>query len=132
MSFIIDDNDILFDYDIIYDLAKYFRHLRANPTKYGVHASSFLSGESWEDYLERMNKTGEWGDHIILQALADVFLLHITIFNAINNDIRRTEFITEMTMETSTKFHIFLGHVGEFHYFSLRSMTWKMELPYSI
>lgn len=72
------------------------------------------------------------GDHIILQALADVFLLHITIFNAINNDIRRTEIITEMTMETSTKFHIFLGHVGEFHYFSLRSMTWKMELPYSI
>lgn len=109
-----------------------FRHLRANPAKYGVHTSLFLSGESWEDYLERMNKTGEWGDHIILQALADVFLLHITVFNVINNDVRRTEIVTEMAMETSTKFHICLGHVGEFHYFSLRSMAWKMELPYSI
>lgn len=109
-----------------------FRHLRANPAKYGVHTSLFLSGESWEDYLERMNKTGEWGDHIILQALADVFLLHITVFNVIDNDVRRTEIVTEMAMETSTKFHICLGHVGEFHYFSLRSMTWKMELPYSI
>lgn len=109
----------------------HFRHLESDPSKYGVHTSSFLFGETWEFYLQRMKKPGEWGDHIILQALADVFLLHISVYNTVHTDIRRTEITGEQYLSMTNKFHIVLGHVGESHYFSLRPLQWKTELPYS-
>lgn len=109
----------------------YFRHLENSPSKYGVHVSSFLSGETWEDYLKRMKKPGEWGDHIILQALADVFLLHISVYSFIKEDIRRTDITTEQILPVTSRFCIALGHVRERHYCSLRPTQWLAELPYS-
>lgn len=108
-----------------------FRHLENSPSKYGVHFSSFLSGETWEDYLKRMKKPGEWGDHIILQALADVFLLHISVYSFIKEDIRRTDITTEQILPVTSRFCIALGHVRERHYCSLRPTQWLAELPYS-
>ena len=112
----------------------YFRHLDENPAKYGEHASSFLAGENWEDYLNRMKKSGEWGDHIMLQALADAFLLHINVYNVVYNDVRRTDIIASSHKDAFVNFvkvPIFLGHIGESHYFSLRPLQWMAELPYS-
>lgn len=119
------------DLTVFYFTFYYFRHLESDPSKYGVHTASFLFGETWESYLQRMKKSGEWGDHIILQALADVFLLNISVYNTVYTDIRRTDITGEQYPSMTKKFHIVLGHVGESHYFSLRPLQWRTELPYS-
>ena len=46
-------------------------NLRENPLQEdGTHMEDFFvaaDGESWEQYLMRMSKDGEWGDQIILR-----------------------------------------------------------------
>lgn len=78
-----------------------------------------------------MKKTCEWGDHIMLQALADVFLLHINIYNFVHSGNRRTNITMDQSLSVTMKFSIDLGHVGESHYCSLRPMNWLAELPFS-
>ena len=78
-----------------------------------------------------MKKSGEWGDHIMLQALADAFHLHINVYNVVYNDVRRTDIIANLHKDAFVKVPIFLGHIGESHYFSLRPLHWMAELPYS-
>lgn len=96
-----------------------------------MHSSSFLFGETWEEYLQRMKKSGEWGDHMILQALADVYLLHISIYNFVKTETRRTNISSQQAHSMAIKFHIHLGHLGESHYFSLRPSQWLTGMPYS-
>ncbi|XP_061179355.1 uncharacterized protein LOC133187979 [Saccostrea echinata] len=106
-------------------------HLNINPRKKnGDHPSSFLTDETWEEYLARMERPGEWGDHIALQALADVFLLEVIIFNVYQDDIRRTEVTTKSNEKIQKKLKIYLGHLGEFHYLSLRPRKWRLHWPY--
>lgn len=79
-----------------------------------------------------MDQTKQWGVNTILQALADVFLLQISIFNFVHSDIRPSNITIKSTETVVPKpFHIFLGLVGDFHTFSLRPMQWMSELPYS-
>lgn len=108
-------------------------YLRQHPIHKGRedHPSSFLSDETWEEYLRRMARPGEWSDHIILQALADVLCLEVIIFNVFYDDIRRTEVIGKLTKQSDRPLIIFLGHLGEFHYLSLRSKRWLRHWPYS-
>lgn len=48
-------------------------HLRSNPnSEDGTHFEMFMDGESWSDYLNRMSQEGQWGDHLVLQALSQV------------------------------------------------------------
>ncbi|XP_062578053.1 uncharacterized protein LOC134239939 [Saccostrea cucullata] len=96
----------------------------------GTHLSSFLFGETWEEYLSRMERPGQWGDHITLQTLADVFTLKIIVFNVYQDDIRRTEVEAESNEDIKTRLTIYLGHLGEFHYLSLRPKHWQIHWPY--
>lgn len=98
---------------------------------YGVQVASFVSGETWAHYLQRMKKPGEWGDHILLQALADVYLLHISIYDFKHIRTKRIDIAKEQPSSVTTKFHIDLGHIRESHYFSLRPLQWLAEIPYS-
>jgi hypothetical protein len=108
------------------------RYLRRSASfKDGNHASSFLSGETLEEYLTRMEKPGEWGDHIILQALADVLMLEIVVFNVYLDDIRTTEVTADLDRDAMKRLRIHLGHLGEFHYVSLRRKQWMKDWPYS-
>lgn len=110
----------------------FFSRLRLDPSKYQVNESTFVSGESWEEYIQKMGKTKKWGVYTILQALADVFLLQISIFSFVHSDIRPSNITIKSSERVVTKlFHIFLGHVGDFHTFSLRPLQWMTELPYS-
>lgn len=108
----------------------HFRHLENYSSKYDLHDASFVSGESWKHFPQRMMKSGEWGDYILLQALADVYSLHISIYNFRHIRAKRIDIATEQP-STVTKFHIDLGHIGESHYFSLRPLQWLAEIPYS-
>ncbi|XP_062577461.1 uncharacterized protein LOC134239300, partial [Saccostrea cucullata] len=96
------------------------------------HLSSFLSEETWEEYLTRMSKSGEWSDHIILQAVADVFSLEVIVFNVYRDDICRTEVKGKMCKNNQNRLTIFLGHLGEFHYLSLRPKLWLRHWPYKV
>lgn len=78
-----------------------------------------------------MERSGEWGDHIMLQALVNVFFLEVVVFNVFQEDIRRTEVIAESKERVSYRLTIYLGHLGEFHYMSLRPKNWLHHWPYS-
>lgn len=107
------------------------RHLENYLSKYGVQVASFVSGETWTHYLKRMKKPGELGDHILLQVLADVYLLHISIYNFKYIRTKRIDIATEQPTSVTTKFHINLGHIEDSHYFSLRPLQWLAGIPYS-
>lgn len=48
-------------------------HLKKNPeSDDGTHYEMFMDGESWTDYLNRMTQEGQWGDHLMLQAISQV------------------------------------------------------------
>ncbi|XP_055999226.1 uncharacterized protein LOC125656182 isoform X1 [Ostrea edulis] len=94
------------------------------------HIQSFLCMESWEDYLSRMSRTCEWSDHIILQAVTDAFNLDIVVFNVFQDDIRRTE-VNPGKDTRVQRIQMFLGHIGEFHYLSLRPDHWTSLWPYN-
>lgn len=115
-----------------FEYSIFFSRLRLDPSKYDVIESTFLPGEPWEEYIKKMDQTKEWGVKTILQALADVFLLQINIFNFVHSDIRPSNITIKSTENVVPKpFHIFLGLVGDFHTFSLRPLQWMSELPYS-
>lgn len=93
--------------------------LRDNPeSEDGTPYVLFLDNESWEDYLSRMCQEGQWGDHMMLQAIAQVTGRSIQV---IHNDRQRdwTRIETQLPGENHM-FPITLGHVGELHYVSLR------------
>lgn len=104
------------------------RHLAENPKKYGNHTTPISPGETLEEYFKR---TKTYSDDVVLQALADVFLLNINVFKFISHDIKQTHFTAKSKVVSSTV-SLFVGHLGEPQsYFSLRPVQWLTELPCS-
>lgn len=69
----------------------------------------------YSDYLRRMGRSGEWGDHVTLQAAADSFGMKIWLVTS----FRDTSFI-EITPKFPKKLEdIFLSFWSEVHYNSL-------------
>ncbi|XP_053372890.1 uncharacterized protein LOC123561569 [Mercenaria mercenaria] len=84
----------------------------------GTPFSSFLS-EDWGVYLQRMIVEGEWGDHLSLRAIVEVVGYTIKVINVSGEEARDT--VLEPASATSKDgMHLVLGHLGEFHYTSLR------------
>lgn len=105
-----------------------YRYLRQNPYQEdGSHIESFLLNENWEQYLMRMENPAEWCDHIVLKAAVDALALRTIVFNVYGNDIRRTEILPANCRNSSDMMTIYLGHLGEFHYLSLRPNKWDRE-----
>lgn len=77
-----------------------------------------------------MSKDKEWGDHLVLQAVVDAFDIHITVINVFQYDVRRTILQPESNAKRRC-IRIFLGHIGEFHYLSLRPRDWRNHWPFS-
>uniref|UniRef100_A0A8W8KE68 OTU domain-containing protein n=1 Tax=Magallana gigas TaxID=29159 RepID=A0A8W8KE68_MAGGI len=104
------------------------KYLRQNPYQEdGSHTDSFLLNENWEQYLMRMESPSEWCDHIVLKAAVDALALRTIVFNVYGNDVRRTEILPANCRNSSDMMTIYLGHLGEFHYLSLRPNTWERE-----
>jgi len=59
-----------------------------------------------------MSRDGEWGDHIILQVLANVLRRNIHV-------IRPDENILVDVQHPQDPRQFLLGHIPEFHYYSL-------------
>lgn len=94
-------------------------YLHANPcSEDGTPYSEFLDTETWDAYLNRMARDGEWGDHMIMRAISEVTSRTIQV---ISTEAERDWTVIEpKSCEQNQKPAIYLGHVGEFHYVSLR------------
>ena len=68
-----------------------------------------------------MEKYGTWGDHLVLQAAADLYQTAIYVVNSESRDHNVTIYPTKIT---SGK-HLVLGHVCGLHYVSLRPVGGK-------
>lgn len=108
----------------------YFRQLRGDPQRYGLHLSSCQVEDTLEKYFRKMQKSTKWDNRPILEALADVFVLEINVFYFVDSHSKHS-IITLKTNAIGVKFHIYLGCNKEAHYFSLRPLEWMTELPYS-
>ncbi|OWF46809.1 uncharacterized protein LOC110455155 [Mizuhopecten yessoensis] len=104
--------------------------LRDNPeSEDGTPYALFLDAETWDEYLSRMSQDGEWGDHMMLQAISQVTKRNIQV---IHHDAERDWTVIEYKLDTLDKSDktdcLFLGHVGEFHYVSLRPSDLAKQL----
>ncbi|CAG2203809.1 unnamed protein product [Mytilus edulis] len=99
-------------------------YLRNNPLQNdGTHLEDFFvaADESWEEFLRRMSKDGEWGDQIVLRGLAEVIDREICIISTFGDSHNQTT-ITPQGASKVKK--IYLGHVNDQHYYSLRPKGW--------
>lgn len=63
---------------------------------------------------------GVWGDHIVLRAICNVLGYVVKVLNVSDKTERWTELEPVVSCSKNSDIHIILGHVGEFHYTSLR------------
>ncbi|KAF5742551.1 hypothetical protein HS088_TW09G00601 [Tripterygium wilfordii] len=70
---------------------------------------------AYDGYLKKMSKTGEWGDHVTLQAAADWFGVKIFVITSFKN----TCYIEILPSMLKSKRVIFLSFWAEVHYNSI-------------
>ncbi|KAB2050543.1 hypothetical protein ES319_A13G253800v1 [Gossypium barbadense] len=70
---------------------------------------------AYGDYLEKMSKSGEWGDHVTLQAAADLYGVKIFVITSFKD----TCYIEILPNVKKSKRVIFLSFWAEVHYNSI-------------
>ncbi|CAC5387844.1 unnamed protein product [Mytilus coruscus] len=104
-------------------------YLKNNPLQDdGTHLEDFFvaEDESWEEYLKRISRDGEWGDQIILRGLAEVVNREISIITTIGDLHNQTSIKPQGADKDKVK-TIYLGHVNDQHYYSLRPKGWHNQ-----
>ena len=84
----------------------------------------FLSTETWEEYLNRMNRSGEWGDHMILNAITEVIGRNVTVLSTSGNATHLFPHHVPVSDDQNVD-SIYLGHISDTHYCSLRPKNWE-------
>ncbi|XP_052804454.1 uncharacterized protein LOC128234319 [Mya arenaria] len=91
--------------------------LSDNPNAEGdTPLSDFLTYETWGKYLSRMACDGEWADHIVITAVAEVLKKTIIIYGGMTGQ-QKAEICPKSAKDAPA---LYLGHLGESHYVSLR------------
>ncbi|KAL2533915.1 Cysteine proteinases superfamily protein [Abeliophyllum distichum] len=70
---------------------------------------------AYDDYLKKMSKTGEWGDHVTLQAAADTYGVKIFVITSFKD----TCYIEILPQTLKSNRMIFLSFWAEVHYNSI-------------
>ncbi|XP_073112392.1 OVARIAN TUMOR DOMAIN-containing deubiquitinating enzyme 9-like [Elaeis guineensis] len=70
---------------------------------------------AYDEYLKKMSKNGEWGDHVTLQAAADSYGIRIFILTSFKD----TCYIEILPNVQKSKRVIFLSFWAEVHYNSI-------------
>ncbi|XVE99279.1 hypothetical protein REPUB_Repub03eG0184800 [Reevesia pubescens] len=91
--------------------------LKSNPEWYGGYVPM-----AYGDYLKKMNKNGEWGDHVTLQAAADSYGVKIFVLTSFKD----TCYIEILPHNQKSERIIFLSFWAEVHYNSIYP---EEELP---
>jgi len=87
------------------------QHLQNNPDRF--IESAVVDNRSWSEYITNMSLEGTWGDHIIMQAIAEAMNLRIHIIESSENFAELTLVQTLNLSEASRS--IYIGHIGEMH-----------------
>eukprot|EP00250_Pteridium_aquilinum_P008594 c18062_g1_i1 orf=490-1500(-) len=69
----------------------------------------------YNDYVKKMARSGEWGDHVTLQAAADFYGVRICLLTSFKD----TSFVQILPRQTKSKRVIFLSFWAEVHYNSV-------------
>lgn len=96
----------------------YHKHVRKEVVKQLKHFRKLYEGYvpmKYKDYLKKMKKLGEWGDHVTLQAAADRFVAKICLVTS----FRDTSYIEILPKEQSPSRELWLSFWSEVHYNSL-------------
>ncbi|KAK3102347.1 hypothetical protein FSP39_010673 [Pinctada imbricata] len=101
---------------------KYLEEHPTNPE--GTHLECFTD-EPWNTYLQRMAQPYEWGDHLVLQALCEALQRNIITITVQSDDISSHHEFVPKYKDSIRNETLYLGHLGEFHYVSLRLKGWK-------
>ncbi|XP_045209769.2 uncharacterized protein LOC123561458 [Mercenaria mercenaria] len=116
------------------------KYLKENPfTDDGTPIEMFLTDEvPWETYLSLMSEDGAWGDHIILGALTNVINKQILIYSGTTGEretimcpktLKHKIGLSETDNQALDEDNVvYVGHVKESHYVSLRPKRWKQSL----
>ncbi|KAJ7515712.1 hypothetical protein O6H91_22G024600 [Diphasiastrum complanatum] len=86
------------------------RQLKSHPDSYEGYVPT-----KYSDYLKRMAKSGEWGDHVTLQAAADSYGVKICLVTSFKD----TCFIEIVAKDPKSSRVIFLSFWSEVHYNSI-------------
>ncbi|XP_052060338.1 uncharacterized protein LOC127700734 [Mytilus californianus] len=89
-----------------------------------THLESFLTNETWEEYLAKMEMDGQWGDDIMLKGISELTGRKIVVYSSF---MSRTEVTPTNLFE---KNELFIGHIQNLmHFVSLRPQFWEMMWP---
>lgn len=72
---------------------------------------------NYDEYVKKMSKSGEWGDHVTLQAAADFYGVKISLVTSFKD----TCFIQISPRKTKSKRVVFLSFWAEVHYNSIHA-----------
>ncbi|XP_048127930.1 OVARIAN TUMOR DOMAIN-containing deubiquitinating enzyme 12 isoform X2 [Rhodamnia argentea] len=104
--------------DQMYKSPEYHKHVRKDIVKQLKDYRSLYEGYvpmKYKRYYKKMAKSGEWGDHVTLQAAADKFAAKICLLTS----FRDTCFIEIMPRSQAPKREFWLSFWSEVHYNSL-------------
>ncbi|KAK9285684.1 hypothetical protein L1049_025125 [Liquidambar formosana] len=96
----------------------YHKHVRRQVIKQLKHFRKLYEGYvpmKYKDYLKKIKKSGEWGDHITLQAAADRFGAKICLITS----FRDTCYIEIMPKDQNPTRELWLSFWSEVHYNSV-------------
>ncbi|TQD69524.1 hypothetical protein C1H46_044943 [Malus baccata] len=104
--------------DQLFRNPEYHKHVRKQVIKQLKHHKKLYEAYvpmKYRRYLRKMKKTGEWGDHLTLQAAADRFGAKICLITS----FRDTCFIEILPKDGNPNLELWLSFWSEVHYNSL-------------
>lgn len=105
----------------MYRSPKYHMHIRNKIVKqlqYQRSSYECFVPMNYKQYCKKMARSGEWGDHVTLQAAADKFAAKICILAS----SRDNGFIEIMPQHQAPKLELWLSYSSGVHYNSLRAI----------
>ncbi|KAL1319835.1 hypothetical protein HN51_064579 [Arachis hypogaea] len=104
--------------DQLFRNPEYHKHVRRQVIKQLKHHKKLYEGYvpmKYKSYLKMMKKSGEWGDHITLQAAADRFNAKICLVTS----FRDTCYVEILPTDKNYTIELWLSFWSEVHYNSL-------------
>lgn len=83
--------------------------LEAHPDAYKGFVTS---GPSYSDYLRRLRRNGEWGDHVTLQAVADKLGVEIALVTSFEETARGGDAVVLVTPRAMAEGKLPIGEEG--------------------
>ena len=92
--------------------------LKTNPLdEEGAHLANYLEDETWEQYLSRMSRSGQYADGILIYGALNALNRPLSIFLSIGE--KGLRLLVAHNEDGKKQEPLILGHLAEAHYYSL-------------